>query len=250
VTILRAEVHLQAGVRRRQLDRLGEVGRHVRVHEVLDRLGADHERNLEVGECLGRHAARLPDVVRHAGRIVVRCIVVDVDSAHGIAGAVVDGVQRVLDARGREVVQERAVAFRLAVDAGHIVRPDVVDVALDADDQARGLVTDVVLAATAFDVAPPDEERRRVVRCEAEIAAPGLELLRRPERIAAAHLVSAGEVAAAEKDAGGGDLRHRAVVHPHELAVHVGVLGDLVVGEDARGVALIGTLVVVQRPKL
>ena len=151
----------QARLGARQLHRVGEVGRHVDVDDFLARLARMEARGLQVSAeppASRRPAARC-STARNSDRR--SRIGIGVDGAHGMPPVVRRSVQRQTRATSREVVEVGAVALGLAVHAVRRRRSDVVEVALDAGDEAIRLVTDVVLASAAFDVAPADQQVRR-----------------------------------------------------------------------------------------
>ena len=158
-----------------------------------------------------------------------------------------DDVHRALAARDREVVQVRLREHHLAVGRGDVVLPVLPDVALDAEHAAIRGVSDVVLATAAFDVATPDADVREAVPVRVRCRTQHGEHLPLHERVAA---VAGHGVLAVREHARRGDLRDRAVVHEHELAVDLGRVRDVVVHERRHRPALVRPLPVVQRAEV
>ncbi len=250
-TVLRAESDAERIGRRRQLD--AEVAGDGGTQHLLRGRAFRHTRDLQICELLGRDAARLEDVVRHAARIVVGEDVVRVDPANDLAerrGArtvVGDGIQRPAEARAREVVLIVLGKNRRAVQPIDVVMPVIGDVAAQPDDPAERRMTQIVETAAALDVASTD--RGQDVARVAIAAAEHVDHLLGEQRIVAVEYLVAEERrlarAGAEERAARGDLRLRAVVHEHELGVDARLLAEVVVREQAGRLALVGPLVIV-----
>ena len=219
--------------------------------EVTGRVTADfalldlatvHERYLDVSERRLRHTVLLEDVPRHAARIGAR----KNRLAHRPAGdGIRDHVQRVLDARDRHVVVVSLGQLRDRVRPVDVVTPDIVDLALVPDDEPPALVLEIVPTRCAFHIAPADEQEN-IVGGIGHTAAPGTDHARRELRVGAIDLVGTGAVERARAR----DLRDGAVVDVLNLRVQLGVLIEAVVRKGAGGIALVRTLVVVQRAEV
>src|SRR5262245_63885274 len=110
-------------------------------------------------------------------------------------------------------------------------------------------MTQVIDARATFDVTTTYLDRDVA---EVRIArAPRVELRRRQERVIAVDQLPTEEWrlagAAAEERARRRDLRQGAIVHEHELGVDAGLVAEVIVREQARGLALVRTLIVVVR---
>ena len=224
---------------------------------------------VEIGDRSRRRRAA-EDIVGNA----VRVAIVGHRAANGRAARPADHVERIAQTGGRELVLVDLGIVGPTVLIIAVVGPGATEIAAAADQPAEGGVLQIGDPRTAFDVttqqleerlvvgrsSPRVEEvdrrraRRRVVASERggregpdeavdQIArsADLRPLRRRHQRVVAVDRIGVAEVARRR------DLRQRAVVHEHEFHVRLDRWRHLIVGEHARGVALVRTLEIVQR---
>ena len=153
-----------------------------------------------------------------------------------------NGVDRALTALQDEAVQRAAREVPLRVLRARVVVPVLRDCAADADHTAEPGVVEGILAATALDIAAPDQHGNGLIRRAG--ASDRRPLLRAQHRIVAIDV----ERLLTDELAAGRDLGGRLVVIEHQLCVDIGVLGELVMPQGAEAVARVGTLVVIGRP--
>ena len=203
----------------------------------LRREAALEARGVQVVDGSRCHAIGREDVVGHAVR--VRAV------HHRLAhrrGRSAHHVQRALCPDDGHVVVVLLLVDDLADLRRQVVAPRAV-VALDAKDRAEHGVADVVAARATFNVAAADVhvDGRGGAWGDAQSRLHG----RSDQRVLSRELVRV-----AKEQTAGGDLGHGVVVHEVEFGVHLGQVADLVVGVRSGCVPVIGTLEIVQRPKV
>src|SRR5207302_3316795 len=245
-----AYVDVQATVCRRQLDAvLAQVTGRRPIQDVfrgscLVAGGYGH-----IGQCRGSHPAFLPDVPRDAGRVsAAQCGCTDRcpgrHAGHATRRRIRYDIERIIDLLHAEEVALDVPELRDAELRIGVIRPDVVNIAPDAEQLADRIRGVVVLASAALDVAPTEihvelgggrigvyrQAEGPLILVESRgVAADGGKLLRRQQGvIAARHEGREGERAARAV------LRLVGIARVHGLRVEVRVLACLVVQEPAR----------------
>ncbi len=260
LAVLATDVQRDALARERRLHAVfGALEGEVRVEDgflVLARLEA---RGLDIVQRLGRDPGRAEDVERDAVRIgAVDDRAADRLAERRRAGTRVgDRVERARGARDREFIAIHLAEHGAAELAIGLVRNALVDIAGRARDEAILGVAKIRLAPAALDVAPTDQDVRLLILRPVRVGqvdhraigvghqvgrtAEGRDLRRRQQRVVAVQDPRVVEVTRRR------DLRDRAIVHEHEVGIGLERVADFILGEEARGVARVRTLVIVQR---